>query len=118
MPRRVVTYLPSLQTANQVATAFAFLLGLSIFPFLYNLVYSWGWGRIADANPWRSRSLEWQLPTPVPPENFEEVPLIVAGPYDYGVKNAPAMAILKPSAQPAYVAGASPNAVAAPQAPE
>ena len=118
MPRRVVTYLPSLELGNQIATVFAIVLGISIFPFLFNLVYSWGWGRIAEANPWQSRSLEWQLATPVPYDNFDEVPLIVAGPYDYGVKNAPPMAILKPSEQAAYVAGASPHAVAAPQIPD
>ena len=119
MPRRVVTYLPSLQTTNQIATGFAFLLGFSIFPFLFNLVYSWGWGRIAEANPWKARTMEWLVPTPIPLQNFEEVPLIVAGPYDYGVRNAPAMAILNPSAQrPAYVAGASPSVVAAPEIPQ
>lgn len=118
MPRRVVTYLPSLQTANDIASVFAFLLGLSIFPFLYNLVYSWGWGQIAEANPWNSRSLEWQIPRPIPSDNFDEVPVIVAGPYDYGVKNAPAMAILKPSQHPGYVAGPSSGAVANPQSPE
>jgi len=118
MPRRVVTYLPSLQTANQIASAFAFLLGLSIFPFLFNLVYSWGWGRIAESNPWHARTLEWQVSTPPPIDNFDQVPLIVAGPYDYGVKNVPPMAILNPSQQPAYVAGAGSNVVAAPQVPE
>lgn len=106
MPRRVVTYLPDLQTTNQIATIFALILGASIFPFLYNLVHSWGWGRQAQANPWEARTMEWLLPTPVPPENFEEVPLVVAGAYDFGVKDAPAMAILNPSRQ-AQTAGAA-----------
>ncbi|GAC1442784.1 MAG: cytochrome c oxidase subunit I [Chloroflexota bacterium] len=97
MSRRYVTYEPYLQNTNRIATAFAFLLGASIIPFLINLVVSWQWGAKAVENPWQSRSLEWATPTPVPVENFEEVPLVVAGPYQYGMANPPPMAILHPS---------------------
>ncbi|HUK44389.1 MAG TPA: hypothetical protein VLV28_03765, partial [Gaiellaceae bacterium] len=38
----------------------------------------------ADANPWESRSIEWQLPTPVPPGNFEQTPVFAGDPYGYG----------------------------------
>ena len=48
----------------------------------------------ADANPWQSRGLEWQLPTPVPLENFDEMPTILAGPYEYGDANAQPVARL------------------------
>lgn len=102
MSRRYATYAPSLQTLNEIATAFAYLLGLSILPFLINVVVSWQWGERAGENPWRSRSLEWLTPTPVPVENFEEIPLVVAGPYQYGAAAAAGhrpMAILKPSEQ-------------------
>ncbi|MGH2409797.1 MAG: hypothetical protein ACRDGS_05435, partial [Chloroflexota bacterium] len=92
-------YLPSLQTANDIATIFAFILGASIVVFLFNLVYSWGWGEISPANPWESRGLEWQVATPVPVENFAEVPLIVSAPYEYGIADAPPVAILNPSQQ-------------------
>ncbi len=97
MSRRYVTYEPSLQTLNQVATIFAYLMGVSIIPFLVNLVVSWQWGEKAVANPWQSRSLEWLTANPVPPDNFEEIPLVVAGPYQYGDPNAPPMAIMHPS---------------------
>jgi cytochrome c oxidase subunit 1 len=98
MPRRAATYSAYLQTTNQIASLFAFLLGASILPFLANVVYTWAFAeKIAEANPWRSRSLEWMTATPVPIDNFEEIPRVVAGPYDYGVPDAPAIAILKPS---------------------
>jgi cytochrome c oxidase subunit 1 len=53
--------------------------------FLVNLVYSVVFARVpAPANPWASRSLEWQLPSPVPVHNFDEIPVITSDPYDYG----------------------------------
>jgi cytochrome c oxidase subunit 1 len=47
-------------------------------------------------NPWRSRGLEWQVSSPPPPGNFETVPVILSGPYEYGVKDAPPVADLNP----------------------
>ncbi|MGI8825435.1 MAG: cytochrome c oxidase subunit I [Chloroflexota bacterium] len=101
MSRRFATYFPYLQTTNVIATLFAYLLGASMLPFLLNLVYAWQWGEKAEENPWRSRSLEWMTATPVPLENFEEVPLVVGGPYRYGPSGARPMAILRPSEEAA-----------------
>jgi cytochrome c oxidase subunit 1 len=90
MPRRVSTYAPSLQTLNDFVSVSAFLLGASMLVFLANLIYSLVFARIpAPENPWLSRSLEWQLPTPVPFGNFPRIPVITSGPYEYGVPNAP-----------------------------
>jgi cytochrome c oxidase subunit 1 len=97
MSRRYATYEPYLQTTNVIATIFAYFLGLSILPFLYNVVTSWQWGAKSVENPWEARSLEWLTPTPVPVDNFEEVPLVVAGPYQYGTPNPKPMAVLHPS---------------------
>ena len=106
MSRRYATYPPYLQTTNDIATIFSYLLGLSIVPFLLNIVVSWQWGEKSVENPWQSRSLEWLTPTPVPIDNFDEIPLVVAGPYQYGVARGivdsagiKPMAILKPSEQ-------------------
>jgi cytochrome c oxidase subunit 1 len=49
-----------------------------------------------EGNPWRSRGLEWQVPSPPPPGNFARVPVVISGPYEYGVKDAPPMADLDP----------------------
>jgi cytochrome c oxidase subunit 1 len=104
MPRRVVSYLPDLQNMNIIASVFAFILGASMFVFLYNLIYSWGWGTVSEENPWEARTLEWLVPTPIPTDNFEEVPLVVSGPYDYGLAQSSPMAILNPSRQAARAA--------------
>ncbi len=97
MPRRVPYYPPYLHTTNFIASVFAFILGASIFPFLANLVYGIVWGKQVNENPWQARSLEWQTTTPPPIENFDEIPQVVAGPYDYGVVPSRPMAILRPS---------------------
>jgi cytochrome c oxidase subunit I len=62
------------------------------------------WRERETGNPWRSRSLEWQLPTPVPPENFARIPVILSSPYDYGVADALPVADLNPPA--GVIAGA------------
>jgi cytochrome c oxidase subunit 1 len=95
MPRRVVTYPQHLQALNDWVSVSAFILGGFMLVFLVNLI----WTQIidpvpAEPNPWASRALEWQLPTPVPADNFDEVPTILAWPYDYGVVDAPPVAAL------------------------
>ena len=89
MPRRVSAYDPGLQGLNTWVTVSAYFLFGSMILFAANLIYSLFFvSRKAVANPWHARSLEWQVPTPVPAGNFDRVPLIVAGPYDYGLPNA------------------------------
>ena len=45
-------------------------------------------GPRAAANPWRAHTLEWQVSSPPPIFNFDEVPTVVGGPYEYGVPGA------------------------------
>ena len=79
MPRRYADYLPEdgFTVLNQVSTVGAFLLSLSMLPFLYNVYVSrkaplvgvddpWGWGR----------SLEWATSSPPPRHNFHTLPRI------------------------------------------
>jgi cytochrome c oxidase subunit I len=85
MPRRVSSYAPNLHGLNVWVSISAFVLGFSMLIFLCNVVYSLIVARLpAEANPWRSKSLEWQVPTPVPVNNFEQIPVIDSDPYDYG----------------------------------
>jgi cytochrome c oxidase subunit 1 len=85
MPRRVSFYEPKLHTLNVWVSISAFVLGLSMLVFLFNTVYSLIFVRAkAESNPWRSKSLEWQVPTPVPVNNFEQIPIFDSDPYDYG----------------------------------
>ncbi|HEY4428535.1 MAG TPA: cbb3-type cytochrome c oxidase subunit I [Solirubrobacteraceae bacterium] len=84
-PRRVSEYAPNLHTLNVWVSISAFVLGFSMLIFLANAVYSLILVRIpAVQNPWRSKSIEWQIPTPVPVNNFEQIPVFDADPYPYG----------------------------------
>jgi len=85
MPRRIAMYDPQFEALNQICTYGSMILGLSILPFLINMLWSWGWGPRAERNPWRSLTLEWQTTSPPAIENFEEAPIVWAGPYDYGI---------------------------------
>ena len=98
-PRRVVTYAPHLQWLNDWASAAAFVLGLSMLVFLYNLVYSMLFARVrAERNPWGSLSIEWQLPSPVPVQNFDTIPTFESDPYGYGDGPVP---VARPAGAPA-----------------
>jgi len=61
-------------------------LALAQIPFIINLFVSIKHGKKADSdNPWHATTLEWQTPTPPPHGNFEEVPEVHRGPYEYSV---------------------------------
>ena len=84
-PRRVVTYPSHLQFLNDWVSVSAFVLGASMLVFLANFVWSLVFARVpAGKNPWGSRSLEWQLPSPVPVHNFDKIPVFTDDPYGYG----------------------------------
>ncbi len=90
MPRRVVTYPSHLQPLNIWVSVSAFVLGASMLVFLANVVYSLVIARKpAPANPWDSKSLEWQTPTPIPVEDYERQPVIDSDPYEYGIPAGP-----------------------------
>jgi heme/copper-type cytochrome/quinol oxidase subunit 1 len=89
MPRRVSTYASNLQPLNIWVSVSAFVLGASMLIFLGNVIYSLVFVRKrAAANPWESKSLEWQVPTPVPVHDFDTIPTIDHDPYDYGAPPA------------------------------
>jgi cytochrome c oxidase subunit I len=95
MPRRVVTYPMNLQALNDWVSAGAYVIGLSMLVFLVNLIWSMLIKREPlVGNPWASKSLEWQLPTPVPVHDFDRFPVFDDDPYPYGVEPAsgPALA--------------------------
>jgi cytochrome c oxidase subunit 1 len=88
MPRRVADYAEQFATWNLLISLAAFGTGISTLVFAYNMVASWRGGPRADANPWRSLTLEWQVSSPPPIFNFDEIPTVVGGPYEYGVPGA------------------------------
>ena len=97
MPRRVTTYDTSLQFLNVWSSISAFLLGASMLLFVVNVVWSLLFKREpAEQNPWGSRGIEWQVPRPIPAENFGRPPRFNTDPYGYGDPQAPPVADLDP----------------------
>jgi cytochrome c oxidase subunit I len=88
MPRRVADYAPEFGSWNFVITIASFFLGASTLVFIYNLLVSWVRGEPAPGNPWRALTLEWQVSSPPPIFNFDEIPQVVGSPYEYGVRGA------------------------------
>ncbi|MBI3269846.1 MAG: cbb3-type cytochrome c oxidase subunit I [Planctomycetes bacterium] len=76
-------FLQPLQPINVFITWCAFLLGASQLIFLVNFFYSIFWGPKADPNPWESNTLEWTTPSPIPYYNYERIPTVYHGPYEY-----------------------------------
>jgi len=88
MPRRVADYATKYAGWNLFISLASFVLGLSTLIFLYNMVASWRGGIRAPGNPWRALTLEWQVSSPPPVFNFDTLPTVVGGPYEYGVPGA------------------------------
>lgn len=85
MNRRVAMYDPQFQPLNMVCTIGSYILAVSTIPFVVNVFWSIFKGEKAGRNPWRALTLEWQTSSPPIIENFEEEPVLWAGPYDYGI---------------------------------
>ena len=83
-PRWSANIAPPFATPNLIASLFAILIAASVFTFIYNVIYTLVRGERAVANEWGAKTLEWTVPTPVPLENFEELPVVTSLPYDYG----------------------------------
>jgi cytochrome c oxidase subunit 1 len=71
---------------NVVMTHSAFGLMLAQVPFFINLAWSLVAGRRVSRNPWHATTLEWTAPSPpLAHVNFEAVPRVYRGPYEYSV---------------------------------
>ena len=85
MPRRVAMYDAQFEAINVICTYGAYLLAVSVIPFTINVIWSWNAGAEAGDNPWNALTLEWTTASPPAIENWEELPVVTHGPYDYGV---------------------------------
>jgi cytochrome c oxidase subunit 1 len=88
MPRRVADYAATFGDWNLFISCCAFFLGAAQLIFLYNMIVSWRYGPKAGPNPWRGKTIEWLVSSPPPRFNFEAIPRVVGGPYEYGVPGA------------------------------
>lgn len=87
MRRRVADYDPALgiTTTHVLITLSALVIGWSVLIMIYNFIASARTERVAETNPWRSRSPEWMLPSPIPEFNYDTPFEVVGDPYDYGL---------------------------------
>jgi cytochrome c oxidase subunit 1 len=83
MPRRYFQYLPMFHTYHMISTVGSWILAVGLIVMFGNLARSLFGGEKAVSNPWRGTTLEWQIPSPPPRENFEKTPVIKSGPYQY-----------------------------------
>jgi cytochrome c oxidase subunit 1 len=88
MPRRVADYAEQFGDWNFFISIASFALGASTIVFFANMINSWVRGPKAPGNPWRAMTLEWQVSSPPPVFNFDEIPQVVGNPYEYGVPGA------------------------------
>lgn len=83
MPRRYHFYPEEFQVLNVMSSAGASILGMGyLIPMVY-LIWSLRYGPKASSNPWKATGLEWTIPSPPSPHNFEEVPVVNEEPYAY-----------------------------------
>ena len=68
---------------NVFITVSAFCLGLSQLFLVINFFWSLFKGKKAERNPWNANTLEWVAPTPTPHGNFDTIPTVYRGPYEY-----------------------------------
>jgi cytochrome c oxidase subunit 1 len=78
MPRRIAEYSPAQGWTglNQISTAGAYLLFISVVIMLVNFYVSWRKPVPAGANPWDGHTLEWGTSSPPPHHNYEMIPPI------------------------------------------
>ena len=75
---------------NEVMSVSAWLLGLAQIFFIVNIILSLRGKKTAEANPWEATTIEWTDTTspPLGHGNFETVPTVYRGPYEYSVPGA------------------------------
>ena len=76
-------FLQPLQPINQFITVAVFALVAVQAIYALNFIISIWKGKKAGNNPWKANSLEWTVPSPPPHGNFELVPIVYRGPYEY-----------------------------------
>jgi cytochrome c oxidase subunit 1 len=82
MPRRYYSYLDQFQPLHAFSSVGSYVLGLGFLMTAVCLITSLKSGAKAPDDPWGGTTLEWKTSSPPPLENFEEPPVVTAGPYD------------------------------------
>ncbi|HSM58674.1 MAG TPA: cbb3-type cytochrome c oxidase subunit I [Candidatus Sulfomarinibacteraceae bacterium] len=90
MRRRIADYDPALglDFTHALITISGLIIGWSVLIMLYNLISSARTAPVAAQNPWRSRSPEWQVASPMPEFNYDQPFEVIGDPYDYGLADS------------------------------
>jgi len=89
MPRRIYTYPDNLgwNEMNLLQTVGAFILGIAIMVFFWNLIISLRNGEPAGDDPWDAFTLEWDTTSPPAHYNFLKIPTVRSRRPFYDKKN-------------------------------
>jgi cytochrome c oxidase subunit I len=89
MPRRIYTYPGNLgwNEMNLLQTVGAFILGIAIMVFFWNLIISLRSGEPAGDDPWDAFTLEWDTTSPPAHYNFLKIPTVRSRRPFYDKKN-------------------------------
>ncbi len=89
MPRRVYTYpaTSGWNELNMLSSIGAFMIGISIMVFLYNLIASLKNGQKVGTDPWDAFTLEWDTSSPPKKYNFLNIPVVRSRRPFYDKKN-------------------------------
>ncbi len=89
MPRRIYTYPDNLgwNEMNLLQTIGAFILGIAIMVFFWNLIISLRSGEPAGDDPWDAFTLEWDTTSPPAHYNFLKIPTVRSRRPFYDKKN-------------------------------
>lgn len=83
MPRRYYTYLDQYQPLHAFSSFGSWVLGLGFVIMAVYLIDAIFHGRPAGDNPWGSLTFDWRTTSPPSKHNFDEIPKVTHGPYDY-----------------------------------
>lgn len=86
MPRRYFDHLPKFHDGHIIITVGSWILVTGLLMMIGNVVWAVFKGERVGNNPWGGTTLEWQISSPPPLENFDEIPEIDHGPYDHNVE--------------------------------
>jgi cytochrome c oxidase subunit 1 len=80
MPRRIYTYepRPGWGIMNFLITIGAFIQGMAILIFVWNLIISYFKGAEAGNDPWDAWTLEWSVSSAPPAYNFATIPTVAS----------------------------------------
>ncbi len=79
----IYDFLKPYQPMNTFISICAFILFAVQAIFALNFIISLKKGARAPQNPWEDNGLEWTLPNPAPHGNWEHVPTVYRGPYEF-----------------------------------